>query len=97
MCRVVDTPAGGNLWVHEIKFDGYRMQLRVHHGRAVMLMSDCGVNNANEISGVTITLDDAAESYLPANSLITNGVYKPSNYGVASDDVFDSPAPSAAT
>jgi len=23
--------------VHEIKFDGYRMQLRVHHGRAVML------------------------------------------------------------
>jgi bifunctional non-homologous end joining protein LigD len=29
LARVVDLPAGGPLWVHEIKFDGYRMQLRV--------------------------------------------------------------------
>ena len=37
LCRVVDLPAGGALWVHEVKFDGYRMQLRAANGRAVML------------------------------------------------------------
>src|ERR1700743_2215308 len=26
-------PAGGN-WVHEVKFDGYRLQMRVEKGRA---------------------------------------------------------------
>jgi len=37
LARVVDLPAGGPLWVHEIKFDGYRMQLRVEKKRAVLL------------------------------------------------------------
>ena len=37
LARVVDVPAGGNLWVHEIKFDGYRMQLRGEKKRAVLL------------------------------------------------------------
>jgi len=32
----VDRPPGGGGWVHEIKFDGYRMQLRVHAGRATL-------------------------------------------------------------
>jgi len=29
LCRVVAVPASGSDWVHEVKFDGYRMQLRV--------------------------------------------------------------------
>src|SRR6478752_2205369 len=37
LARVVDMPAGGSLWVHEIKFDGYRMQLRVEKKRAALL------------------------------------------------------------
>jgi bifunctional non-homologous end joining protein LigD len=37
LARVVDVPAGGPLWVHEIKFDGYRMQLRVEKKRSVLL------------------------------------------------------------
>jgi bifunctional non-homologous end joining protein LigD len=32
LCAPVDTPPGGEGWVHEIKFDGYRMQLRVEAG-----------------------------------------------------------------
>jgi hypothetical protein len=32
--RLVDEPPIGAVWVHEIKFDGYRMQLRVEKGRA---------------------------------------------------------------
>src|SRR5436305_15091369 len=37
LARIVDMPAGGSLWVHEIKFDGYRMQLRVEKRSAVLL------------------------------------------------------------
>ena len=34
LCRLVDHPPGGADWVHEVKFDGYRMQLRVEDGKA---------------------------------------------------------------
>jgi bifunctional non-homologous end joining protein LigD len=33
LCTYVDWPPSGALWGHEIKFDGYRMQLRVENGR----------------------------------------------------------------
>jgi bifunctional non-homologous end joining protein LigD len=32
LCRAVERPPGGAGWCHEIKFDGYRMQLRVAGG-----------------------------------------------------------------
>ena len=34
LCRLVEKPPSGERWVHEVKFDGYRMQLRIHDGRA---------------------------------------------------------------
>ena len=36
LCRLVDAPPTGALWVHEIKFDGYRMQLSVEGARGVL-------------------------------------------------------------
>lgn len=36
LCKLVDRPPGGGDWVHEIKFDGYRMQLRVEGGEATL-------------------------------------------------------------
>ena len=36
LCRLVDHPPAGAVWVHEIKFDGYRMQIRVENRRAVL-------------------------------------------------------------
>ena len=36
LCHVVAVPAGGADWVHEVKFDGYRVQLRVENRRAVL-------------------------------------------------------------
>ncbi len=36
LCTLVQRPASGPGWVHEIKFDGYRMQLRVEGGIAVL-------------------------------------------------------------
>jgi len=34
LCKLLDRPPGGRGWVHEVKFDGYRMQLRVQDGSA---------------------------------------------------------------
>src|SRR5258706_6121503 len=36
LARLVDEPPVGAVWVHEIKFDGYRMQLRVEKRSAVL-------------------------------------------------------------
>ncbi|HWT52484.1 MAG TPA: non-homologous end-joining DNA ligase, partial [Caulobacter sp.] len=36
LCKLVDRPPNGGDWVHEIKFDGYRMQLRVEGGEAAL-------------------------------------------------------------
>ncbi|MGE0512891.1 MAG: DNA ligase D [Hyphomicrobiaceae bacterium] len=36
LCKRVGRPPSGQDWVHEIKLDGYRMQLRVEGGAAVM-------------------------------------------------------------
>jgi bifunctional non-homologous end joining protein LigD len=36
LCKLVDRPPDGADWVHEVKFDGYRMQLRVESGKAAL-------------------------------------------------------------
>jgi bifunctional non-homologous end joining protein LigD len=36
LCTSVDRPPGGEGWCHEIKFDGYRVQLRVADGDATL-------------------------------------------------------------
>jgi bifunctional non-homologous end joining protein LigD len=36
LCKLVDRPPSGAGWVHEIKFDGYRMQLRIEGGQAAL-------------------------------------------------------------
>lgn len=36
LCTSVDRPPGGAGWCHEIKFDGYRVQLRVEDGKATL-------------------------------------------------------------
>jgi bifunctional non-homologous end joining protein LigD len=36
LARLVERPPSGDDWVHEIKFDGYRLQLRVASGKATL-------------------------------------------------------------
>ena len=36
LCRSVDTPPRATNWGHEVKLDGYRMQLRVENGKPVL-------------------------------------------------------------
>jgi hypothetical protein len=66
-------------------------------GQALMLMSDAGGTSVNYLEGVTLLFDDNALLPLPDTRRITNGVYKPTNYGTPDDDVFDPPAPGGPT
>src|SRR3954451_1187639 len=36
LCTLLERPPGGEGWAHEIKLDGYRVQLRVEDGRATL-------------------------------------------------------------
>lgn len=36
LCQVLDRPPSGKGWLHEIKFDGYRIQIRVEDGKTVL-------------------------------------------------------------
>jgi hypothetical protein len=60
------------------------------NGRKIILMSDAG--GTNSVSDVTLTFDDAAANYLPDESALTTGTYKPTDYGLDRDS-FPSPAP----
>src|SRR5260370_40672862 len=37
LCELVKQPPEGERWVHEIKYDGYRMHARIEGGRARLL------------------------------------------------------------
>jgi bifunctional non-homologous end joining protein LigD len=36
LAKLVEQPPGGPGWAHEVKFDGYRLQLRVENGKAAL-------------------------------------------------------------
>jgi ATP-dependent DNA ligase len=36
LCGLVDRPPEGENWVHEAKFDGYRMQIRIERASAAL-------------------------------------------------------------
>ena len=36
LCKLIDRPPSGAEWVHEVKFDGYRIQARVENGQRVL-------------------------------------------------------------
>jgi bifunctional non-homologous end joining protein LigD len=63
LCKLVDRPPSGAGWVHEIKFDGYRIQARVHEGKAV-LRTRKGLNWTTKFEAVA----RAAQS-------LPNGIY----------------------
>jgi bifunctional non-homologous end joining protein LigD len=37
LCKLVDEPPASSGWAHEVKFDGYRLELRVEDGKATLL------------------------------------------------------------
>jgi bifunctional non-homologous end joining protein LigD len=37
LCRIVAAPPGNSGWEHEVKFDGYRLEIRIENGKARLL------------------------------------------------------------
>jgi len=60
-------PPKGDGWIHEIKFDGYRVQLHMHGGK-VTIYSKNGSDFTNRFSRIA-----AALSELPVKSCIIDG------------------------
>jgi len=58
-------------------------------GQKFLMMGDAG--GATALSGVNLTLDDAAGSALPDSTAISSGTFRPASY--TGSDTFPSPAP----
>jgi bifunctional non-homologous end joining protein LigD len=61
LTRLVEQPPSGSQWVHEVKFDGYRMQLHVEAGK-VKLFTRKGLDWTNKfaaIAGAAAKLPDS--------------------------------------
>jgi bifunctional non-homologous end joining protein LigD len=63
----VDQPPNGSEWLHELKFDGYRMHARLDRG-AVRLLTRTGLDWIRKYSGVA-----AAVASLPARQAYLDG------------------------
>jgi hypothetical protein len=61
-------------------------------GQRAMLLSDAGGTTA--ANGLELTFDDASALSEPDNSGLGEGVFKPTDYELSSQDTFNSPAPS---
>jgi len=51
LCRIVDRPPNGAGWVHEVKFDGYRIQMRIEGGE-VRLKTRAGLDWMHKFAGI---------------------------------------------
>jgi bifunctional non-homologous end joining protein LigD len=63
LAQLVDEPPRGPDWVHEIKFDGYRMQARVENGVAV-LRSRTGLDWTARFPEIELALEDLPDCLL---------------------------------
>src|SRR5258707_2532830 len=67
LTRLVDEPPEGPDWLHEIKFDGYRMHARLDRG-AVQLMTRTGLDWTHKYPAIA-----AAVASLPAREAYLDG------------------------
>ena len=67
LCKLVDAPPQGPEWLHEIKYDGYRMHARLDRGR-VQLLRRTGLDWTHKYLSVA-----AALARLPAKQAYLDG------------------------
>src|SRR4051812_17362802 len=72
--RLVDRPPDGSQWLHEIKFDGYRMQVHVRAGRA-WLFTRNGLDWTERFAGLAAMAGELRDCVLDAElcALDANG------------------------
>ena len=67
LCKLVDAPPQGPEWLHEIKYDGYRMHARLERGK-VQLLTRTGLDWTHKYHPIA-----AALSVLPATQAYLDG------------------------
>jgi DNA ligase D-like protein (predicted ligase) len=67
LCKVVDSPPQGSEWLHEIKYDGYRMHARLHRG-GVQLLTRTGLDWTHKYPSIA-----QAVSTMPARQAYLDG------------------------
>jgi bifunctional non-homologous end joining protein LigD len=67
LCKLVDAPPQGPEWLHEIKYDGYRMHARLDRGKA-QLLTRTGLDWTHKYPSIA-----AALSVLPAKQAYLDG------------------------
>jgi len=63
LAKRVDRPPGGAGWAHEIKFDGYRMQMRIEGGR-VTLRTRAGLDWTDRFAAIAKAGEDLPDAIL---------------------------------
>jgi bifunctional non-homologous end joining protein LigD len=71
LCRLLPRPPEDGAWAHEIKLDGYRLQLRVEGARAV-LMTRKGLDWTERFSGIARAAEALPDCILDGEAVALN-------------------------
>jgi bifunctional non-homologous end joining protein LigD len=80
-CKSVDRPPAGPGWAHEIKFDGYRMQLRVEDGRA-SLRTRKGLDWTTKFAAIAEAATDLPDAILDGEVVALDAAGQPDFAGL---------------
>jgi bifunctional non-homologous end joining protein LigD len=69
LCRLVDRPPEGPGWGHEIKLDGYRLQLRIEGGEAKLLTRK-GLDWTDRFSGIAKAAAALPDSIIDGEAVV---------------------------
>jgi bifunctional non-homologous end joining protein LigD len=72
LCRSQDRPPNGSGWAHEVKFDGYRMQLRVADG-AARLRTRKGLDWTERFQAIADAAADLPDCILDGEAVAMDG------------------------
>ncbi|SFJ24943.1 DNA ligase D [Caulobacter sp. UNC279MFTsu5.1] len=81
LCKSLDRPPAGPGWAHEIKFDGYRMQLRVEGGRAT-LRTRKGLDWTEKFAAIAEAAADLPDSILDGEVVVLDAAGQPDFAGL---------------
>ncbi|PVM88254.1 DNA ligase D [Caulobacter radicis] len=76
LCKSVDRPPASAGWAHEIKFDGYRLQLCVEDGRAV-LRTRKGLDWTERFAGVAEAAADLPDAIIDGEAVVLDEAGQP--------------------
>jgi bifunctional non-homologous end joining protein LigD len=81
LCKSLDRPPAGSGWAHEIKFDGYRMQLRVEDGQAT-LRTRKGLDWTEKFAAIAEAAADLPDSILDGEVVALDAAGQPDFAGL---------------